>query len=245
MKNSTFNTFDTKRKPPSDFVFRVPLGKVNFGTTEIACQNEINKSNIWGNIEERTFIETGTFYGHGIMSAILKGCRDIHTVEINPDIWEGACNRIFSLIMFNKENVSFEMRSDKDFFSVIFGDSIRISMYNGCTMDKLPLMLSRINEKSCLWLDAHWSGTETELEGVLEENTDDRVKVPLLQELAAIKNHHIKDHTIMIDDYNCVCASVDGGFEEIKNNIKSINKNYKITKVKKEDQEDYIIMAKV
>ena len=39
-------------------------------------------------------------------------------------------------------------------------------------------------------------------------------------------------------------GNVLGGFEEIKENIKSINKQYKITKVKKEDQEDYIIIAK-
>ena len=228
-----------------DPLLTLPVGRVNLGSLEIACESEIKKSNVWGDIEEETFIETGTFYGHGIISAILKGCKDIHTVEINTDIWSGACNRIFGLAMVNKNKVPFEMYSDKDFFSVSFDDNIRISLYNGSTVDKLPLMLTRINKKSCFWLDAHWSGKETKIKGLLEEGTDDHIKVPILQELSAIKNHRIKDHTIMIDDYHQVCGSVNGGFEEIKNNIKRINKNYKITKVKKEDQEDYIIIAKV
>ena len=121
--------------------FSLPFGKLNFGSVQIASKGEVKKSNVWGDIEEETFIETGTFYGHGVMSAILKGCKDIHTVEINRDIWKGACNRILSLAIFNKDRgvgVPFEAYSDKHFFSISFNNTMRISLYHGNTVDKLP-----------------------------------------------------------------------------------------------------------
>ena len=68
-------------KPSPDPHFVLPVGRVNLGSLEIACESEIKKSNVWGDIEEETFIETGTFYGHGIISAILNPANTAITIN--------------------------------------------------------------------------------------------------------------------------------------------------------------------
>jgi hypothetical protein len=54
-----------------------------------------------------------------------------------------------------------------------------------------------------------------------------------MDELTAIKNHHIKNHTIMIDDVRLFADGVDKQIpykiEDIKNFIVSINPEYKFT----------------
>jgi len=226
-------------------MIKIPLIPINIQSPfPIGDPEEFKKSNVWGNIKEKTFIETGTFFGHGVLSAIKKGCTDIHSIEINSEIFQSACIKMVLLGHINSNDSSCEIYKKDDFFSIVIADAIRVSLYNGNTINKLPLVLSRIKEKSCFWLDAHWSGEVTQIGGILEKKSKNHVKVPILQELEIINKHHIKDHTIMIDDYNQVCDHVNGGYSKIKKNIKKINKDYKIEKVKKEDQEDYIIIAK-
>ena len=69
--------------------------------------------------------------------------------------------------------------SDNVFLSL--GDSAKV----------LPILLKEINEPITFWLDGHYSGEGTAMGS---QNT------PLLSELDIIKNHPIKNHTIMIDD---------------------------------------------
>lgn len=57
---------------------------------------------------------------------------------------------------------------------VIYGDSVKA----------LEGLLRKLNVPTTFWLDAH-NGSES---------------TPLLRELEVIKNHHIKTHTILIDD---------------------------------------------
>ena len=52
-------------------------------------------------------------------------------------------------------------------------------------------LLPKISEPITFWLDGHWSAGDT-AQG--DTNT------PLLQELVEISNHHIKNHTILVDD---------------------------------------------
>jgi hypothetical protein len=68
----------------------------------------------------------------------------------------------------------------------VYGDSAKV----------LPQILKHLNEPVTFWLDSHFvaPGTRTAL---------GEVNSPLLFELEVIKNHHIKTHTILIDDMRC------------------------------------------
>lgn len=75
-----------------------------------------------------------------------------------------------------------------------------------------------IDENITFWLDGHYSGEGTAY-GIAE--------FPLIQELTHIKNHHIKTHTILIDDIRCWRDySPELNFEKVIEFVLSINENY-------------------
>jgi hypothetical protein len=90
-----------------------------------------------------------------------------------------------------------------------FEKNDNISLYLGTSLDCIPKMLKVINDKSCFWLDAH----------------DEGGGVPTFEELELIKNHSIKNHTIIIDD---IPTYFSDKIDALENLIFSINKNYKI-----------------
>ena len=67
----------------------------------------------------------------------------------------------------------------------------RVKLINGDSGVEIGKILKNIDESCCFWLDAH-SGKESYARGAID--------VPLIQELQHIKNHHIKNHIIAIDD---------------------------------------------
>ena len=80
--------------------------------------------------------------------------------------------------------------------------------------------LKNINESVTFWLDGHYSCGDTALGDFW---------APLMQELDAIKNHNIKDHTIMIDDMRCWQEPnpVHGFYkDDIIKKLKEINTDY-------------------
>lgn len=102
---------------------------------------------------------------------------------------------------------------------VLFGDSIEV----------LPRILDGINERCTFWLDGHWCGDDITACGINP--------VPLMEELLAIKAHHIKDHTILIDDMRLLRAH-DSEWKDLKYTvadiedvIRSINSKYQINYV--------------
>lgn len=92
---------------------------------------------------------------------------------------------------------------------VVFGDSSLL----------LSSVLSSIDAPITFWLDGHFSNGDT---GKGKSNT------PLLEELSAIRNHHIKNHTILIDDVRLLgVEDLDYiTLDQIKNLVLSINPNY-------------------
>jgi hypothetical protein len=90
-----------------------------------------------------------------------------------------------------------------------FEKNDNVSLYLGTSLDCIPKMLKVINDKSCFWLDAH----------------DEGGGVPTFEELELIKNHSIKNHTIIIDD---IPTYFSDKIDALENLIFSINKNYKI-----------------
>jgi len=112
-----------------------------------------------------------------------------------------------------------------------FKDNDNVNLWLGDSYDTFPDMMKRIDKKSCFWLDAH-SGKESYARG----GTD----VPLIQELEHIKNHHIKDHIIAIDDAHLfgkkqfnkqgelVCDYSHVSYDTVKDKILEINSNYDV-----------------
>lgn len=98
-----------------------------------------------------------------------------------------------------------------------------VSLYLGDSKSEFPNILSQINEPSMFWLDAHISdGNSTYIE------------------LDYLKNHSIKNHTILIDD-----ISLYFDRQNIIEELIKINPNYNISygKTWRGDQE--ILIAKI
>jgi len=72
-----------------------------------------------------------------------------------------------------------------------FRKNKNVFLFNGDSIDVLPFVLADISEPATFWLDSHFSGVDT---------VQGKTNTPLLQELEIIKNHPVKNHTIMIDD---------------------------------------------
>jgi len=90
-----------------------------------------------------------------------------------------------------------------------FVNDDNVSLYLGTSLECIPKMLEVIDQKSCFWLDAH----------------DEGGGVPTFEELELIKEHSIKDHTIIIDDIPVYFSNKKQKLEEL---ILSINSSYKI-----------------
>jgi hypothetical protein len=89
---------------------------------------ELNKGN------KTQFIETGTFQGDGVFTALGLGFEKIYSIEIVFENYEYAYNRWSSL------------------------DNVKL--YYGDTADMLKEVLPDINEPSFFWLDAHFHSSE-------------------------------------------------------------------------------------
>ena len=97
------------------------------------------------------------------------------------------------------------------FCSNRFKDVPEVTLVYGDSVKALEGMLSRLKVPATFWLDAH-NGAES---------------TPLLQELEVIKKHHIKTHTILIDDLRDWKVKYHGFDTEIlKKKLLEINPNY-------------------
>ena len=100
------------------------------------------------------------------------------------------------------------------FCSNRFKDVPEVTLIYGDSVKALEGMLSRLKVPATFWLDAH-NGAES---------------TPLLRELEVINNHHIKTHTILIDDLRDWKVKYHGFDTEIlKQKLLEINPNYKIS----------------
>lgn len=194
-----------------------------------------------GNIKlPKIFIETGTAKGgtpHVIMERTkeLDTCFDkYYTIELGTDICKIASSRYKYFEEYNFTPPYHLMHCDEidESFSKeqeYFDD--RVKLINGDSGIEVGKILQDIDERCAFWLDAH-SGKESYARGGID--------VPLIQELQHIKNHHIKDHMIAIDDAHLfgerqfdsqgqlVCDYSNVPYEVVKQNILDINPNYDI-----------------
>ena len=79
--------------------------------------------------------------------------------------------------------------------------------------------LSNLNERAMFWLDGHYSFGDTSYHETV---------CPVLEELEIIKKHHIKTHTILVDDMRLYGTRefADITLQDVGTMIKSINPLY-------------------
>ena len=159
------------------------------------------------------FIETGTLRGDGCYKAIKTGFKKIQSIEILEE--------------------NFELSKDalREYLS---SDEIDIKLHLGDSAEVLPKILSDINWRCTFWLDGHGTDEHTR---VMWDNQSmfsglPFGSCPLMEELDAIANHHIRDHIIMIDDLRTIKGGswgVDGVTEEaVMKKLTEINPLYDI-----------------
>lgn len=158
----------------------------------------------------KNFIETGTYIGDGVRKAIDTGFKNIYSIELDTR-------------RFNHNVKQFQNYQN-------------VHIIHGNSGIELPKLLDKINEKSTFWIDAHFCGEEIGVGKGKAELADKWT--PIKEELEAIKNHHIKDHILLIDDFRCMNNThIDertgkpAGFpgkDNLLKKIKEINSNYTI-----------------
>jgi hypothetical protein len=106
-------------------------------------------------------VETGSFVGEGIQTAIDAGFLNIFSVELSPKLYKMCSDR-------------FEKNST-------------IKLFLGDVVDCLPTILEKIDMPATFWLDAHYSGDGT-AQGI---HGDPIYKELEIIAMHSIKNHTI------------------------------------------------------
>jgi len=103
-----------------------------------------------------------------------------------------------------------------DYSKARFLDDSRVNLHFAPSQS---MDLSNLNERAVFWLDGHYSFGDTSYHGTV---------CPVLQELEIIKNHHIKTHTILVDDVRLYGTRefADITLQEVGAMIKSMNPAY-------------------
>lgn len=156
------------------------------------------------------FIETGTYLGDALNIAMDAGYLNIHSVELDKTLYENICNKFHE----NEKIIC------KNYTLICHGKS-NIKLYQGDSIDCLDDILKDLTQPATFWLDAHASGP---LPGGKSGGS------PVIDELKLIKKHHIKDHTIFIDDRR-LFGSSEWSYvkeEDAISLLKSINPKYNI-----------------
>lgn len=107
-----------------------------------------------------------------------------------------------------------------------FKEYDNVTLFCGDSKDALPEMLKLVQEPAFFWIDAH------------HDNGD-----PAFEELSIIKEHHIKTHTILIDD---IPVHFKGNLKnKIEKMILDINEDYVIEYANNHFAENYIMVAHI
>lgn len=212
-----------------------PDGTVHPLSIPFVAPKEIQKHAFWKPYLKPILVETGTFYGHGVMAAIAMGCRDIHSIEIEDHLFRSVVLSMSMLGQHNTTQWKVESVQHKNFYSITFDRALRISLYCGDSCELLPMIMDRVDSTATIWLDGHYSGPKT---GISEIGG----KFPVFPELEILKKHPIKNHTIMIDDMITFEVYHPGKLSQLKSLLYSINENYILNEEAKEG-EDYVLIA--
>jgi hypothetical protein len=149
--------------------------------------------NFPGNI----WIETGTYLGDGIQSALNCGYDKIFSIELSKNLAEDATNR--------------------------FRTNELVQVIEGRAHTKLPEILKNFsNEKIIFWLDAHYSAC-----GTAGEDDPNPLMKELSAIENWKKQKKAKTPIILIDDMRTFSYSQSGfSLKEIFDSLKRIDENY-------------------
>lgn len=114
--------------------------------------------------------------------------------------------------------------------SKMFQGYNNVRVVRGDSGTQLYDLIKNLDKPITFWLDAH-----TGIDNANQKNT------PILEELEQIKKHHIKTHTILIDDMHC-CGTVLFDYltkEQIAAKVMEINPEYEISYVPGGDAAEY------
>ncbi|EJL43059.1 FkbM family methyltransferase [Brevibacillus agri] len=81
-----------------------------------------------------------------------------------------------------------------------FAADEHVSILHGDSSKVLPELLASITEPCLFWLDGHYIPLST-------ESAKGNLDTPILEELAAILSHPVRNHVILIDDARCFIGS--------------------------------------
>jgi len=100
----------------------------------------------------------------------------------------------------------------------MFSSNNNVSIVKGDSAIVLGDILKNVNEKATFWLDGHYSGAGTAF---------GKYQFPIIAELEHIKNHHINNHVILIDDIRCWKEFNEQlNLDLVISYVKSINESY-------------------
>ena len=103
-----------------------------------------------------------------------------------------------------------------------FINNKNVKIFQGNSRYDLYKIITNINSPITFWLDGHWSGVQ-------DVGCDKELLCPILHELEQIKSHHIKTHTIIVDDIRLMDGiHFEVKKEQIEKKILEINSNYKL-----------------
>lgn len=148
------------------------------------------------------FVETGTFRGDSVSSALHSGFDKVYSIEIDDELYENAVNRFRSEI-----------------------DDGRVILLHGDSGLRLPEIIETVEYRCTFWLDAHSQKFN------FDNGTTGKENCPLYRELNTIGASARNDHTILIDDMRLVknpnaWRGHDVTFEGVLDRLKTINGAY-------------------
>ena len=151
-------------------------------------------------------IETGTWLGNGVQAAFDSGFNKVYTCDINKNRITAAKEK------FKNNNL------------IALNEPSKIALIE---------FLEKERENRCvIFLDGHsMPRTDEEREdlGFLNSTVKEGLRpCPLIEELSIINKHNVKNHTILIDDYQCFDTWMFDylSFEDVQKAVRNINPNY-------------------
>lgn len=132
---------------------------------------------------EVIFVETGFHRGDAIAIALEAGFQCIYSCDVSPFAY-GWCSHRFQ---DQRDKVHLLWMDSRSFLNKVVGHPAPVP----------GKYITDLGQKSTFWLDAHWCGGNGEVGGNDGGSEEDH---PLLDELAIIGAHPLKNHTLLIDD---------------------------------------------
>lgn len=158
--------------------------------------------NIFNDYRNNVGVESGSYRGDGIQAFLDAGFSRIISIEIDPEQIT-FCKHRFDLFQNPKPEIK-----------LIEGNSAV------CLWDAIK----DIDEPITFWLDGHYQ--------MIEGVDPGPSPFPLLEEIEQIGRHHIKNHTILIDDMLIMQYNITGyDIGLIQTRIENINPDYKFTMI--------------